>query len=165
MSRSYGKPRRGRVHVDEDELLMDEYGSNINVDIDINADDFNPEDFEVSPEHQVGIATTIDHSEKPGTRKDYRNRLQRMVDWCIEKYPEYAKIATRDVTEEELKDTTKHYYNQKKILFINDLVLNWYWLFFPSCERRMQMVQVRRAHTFMFVNFTMLYCTAHVNRV
>ena len=114
MSRSYGKPRRGRVHVDEDELLMDEYGSNINVDIDINADDFNPEDFEVSPEHQVGIATTIDHSEKPGTRKDYRNRLQQMVDWCIEKYPEYAKIATRDVTEEELKDTTKHYYNQKK---------------------------------------------------
>ena len=84
------------------------------ISIDIDADDFNPEDFEVSPEHQVGIATTIDHSEKPGTRKDYRNRLQRMVDWCIEKYPEYAKIATRDVTEEELNDTTKHYHNQRK---------------------------------------------------
>ena len=114
MSRSYGKPRRGRVHVDEDEVLLEEYGSNLNVDINIDADDFNPEDFEVLPEHQIGIATTIDHSEKPGTRKDYRNRLQRMVDWCIEKYPLYSKIAIRDVTEEELNDTTKHYYNQRK---------------------------------------------------
>ena len=107
----HGQPRRGRVHVDEDEELLEEYGSNINIEID--AADFNPDDFEVSPEHQLGIATTIDHSEKNDTRRDYRNRLQRMVDWCVEKYPNYAKIATRTVTEEELNDATKHYHKQR----------------------------------------------------
>ena len=108
----YGKPRRGRVHVDQDDVLVvEEFGSNVNVDID--GDDVDTEEFEVSAEHQIGIATTIDHSEKAGTRKDYRNRLQRMVDWCIVNYPKYAKTATRTLTVEEQNDTTKHYYNQR----------------------------------------------------
>ena len=164
MSR-YGS--RGQVHVANDEELVEEYGSNINVtNVTIDAADFNPDDFEVSAEHQIGIATTIDHSEKPATRKDYRSRLQRMVDWCVANYPNYASIATRRVTEEELNDTTKHYYNIKEpTLFMINLVIKLCWHSFLSSERRMQMVQVRLVRMFMYVNSTMQYCLERMNRV
>ena len=115
MSR-YGKRRGGRVHPGErEEYERDQFGinptkSDDEADLDVT---LNIEDFDLDREHEVNIATTIDHSEKDATRKDYRNRLQRMVDWCFTKYNKYAAIVTRPVTEEELNDTTKHFHKQR----------------------------------------------------
>ena len=58
-----------------------------------------------------------------------------MVDWCVTKYPQYAKIATRDVTEEELNDTTKHYHNQRRD-FIYDKLSFKFVLAFLSVVRK-----------------------------
>jgi hypothetical protein len=112
-------PRRrtGRVHPGECEAYdREEYHINPTKSDDVDFDDdvFNNDEFEIDQEHKLNIATTIDHSEKPATRKDYRNRLQRMVDWCLLKYDKYYQIVTRPVTEEELNDTTKHFHNQKR---------------------------------------------------
>ena len=82
----FGKRRTGRVHPGErEEYEREEYGINPTKsdDVDLDDDEFNVEAFAIDQEHTINIATTIDHSEKAATRNDYRNRLQRMIDWCF----------------------------------------------------------------------------------
>ena len=68
--------------------------------------------FVMKPEHATEIAVTVNHAEKVATRNDYRNRLQRMVDWCFRLYPEYASTATYKISDDEKIDTTKHFHKQ-----------------------------------------------------
>lgn len=68
--------------------------------------------FDILPEHVSEIALTVDHSEKKATRQDYRNRLQRMVDWCVVTYPDFAAYAICPISEEEKNESTKHFHKQ-----------------------------------------------------
>ena len=68
--------------------------------------------FVIKAEHATEIAITVNHAEKVATRNDYRNRLQRMVDWCFRSYPEYAATATHPISDDEKLDTTKHFHKQ-----------------------------------------------------
>jgi hypothetical protein len=70
--------------------------------------------YELLPEHTEAIAVTEDHEVKDATRKDYRSRLQRMVDWCLEKYPDFYEDAVYPITQQERNDASKHYYDQRE---------------------------------------------------
>jgi hypothetical protein len=96
--------RRGRIHPGQ----RDDSANNTNS----NTTD-NTADYEILPEHKADIAVTVDHAEKPATRNEHRNRLRRMVDWCITKYPKFAAIGIRKISIEELNDVTKHFHKQE----------------------------------------------------
>ena len=96
--------RRGRIHPGQRD------GSTNNTN---NNTTDNTADYEILPEHKADIAVTVDHAEKPATRNEHRNRLRRMVDWCIKKYPKFAAIGIRKISTEELNDVTKHFHKQE----------------------------------------------------
>jgi hypothetical protein len=107
---------RSRAPANDDESAMDD-------DTTI-ATDFNITELELRPEDHANIATTTDHSEKEATRNEYRNRLQRMVDWCVEFYPEHASELIRPISDEELRDPRKHYHKQKLDFVYEKLTAN-----------------------------------------
>ena len=79
-SRSHG----GRIHAGQRQ--RNNNTNNNNETIDDNINDNNIDDIQILPEHTAGIAVTVDHAQKEATRNDYRNRLQRMVNWCFQHY-------------------------------------------------------------------------------
>jgi hypothetical protein len=85
---------------------------------------FNITELELRPEHHANIATTTDHSEKEATRNEYRNRLQRMVDWCRLNYPEHASELISPITEDEFNDPTKHFHKQREDFVYEKLSAN-----------------------------------------
>lgn len=109
MSNLYSRAGSGRIHPGE------------RGDDDDQEDFYDAEPFSLLPEHEAEVTKTLDHSEKPATRKDYRSRLQRMVDWCIKNYPEFAAQAIRPITAEDRDDKSRHYHNQKSD-FVYDLL-------------------------------------------
>jgi hypothetical protein len=50
-----------------------------------------PRLYEICVEHTKEAAKTLAHTEKMNTRKDYRNRLTRMINWCKENYPAFCR--------------------------------------------------------------------------
>ena len=63
--------------------------------------------YDIQPNHIQRIADTRKHAIKENTRKDYRTRLRRMIDWSLKEYPQFADCCIREVTEEEKLDVTK----------------------------------------------------------
>lgn len=93
---NYHRRQLGRIHAGErDNDGVTDTTSNNNNEI--------SQAYEIRPEHIVRIAATADHAVKDATRKDYRNQLCRMIDWCISQYPKF---------ENDTNDATKHFYNQ-----------------------------------------------------
>jgi hypothetical protein len=70
--------------------------------------------YALLPEHTEAIAVTEDHEVKNATRKDYRSRLQRMVDWCLAKYPDFYEDAVLPITQQQRNDASKHFYEQRE---------------------------------------------------
>jgi hypothetical protein len=107
MSSNYHhRQHRGRIHAGER-------------DDDANDAEKEPSSYTILPEHISRIAETVKHAVKDNTRtrRDYRSRLCRMVDWCVVKYPVFAE-GIRSVTEEEKMDPTKMFLNQEKRFYI-----------------------------------------------
>jgi hypothetical protein len=122
-SRSRSRSRQSATNND-DESAMDD-------DTTI-ATEFNITELELRPEHHANIATTTDHSEKEATRNEYRNRLQRMVDWCRLNYPEHAAELIRPITDDELSDPRKHFHKQKEDFVYEKLSVNFVLAFMAS---------------------------------
>jgi hypothetical protein len=78
-------------------------------------DDNNAHAIQIRPEHTAGIAVTVNHAEKEATRKEHRNRLQRMVsNWFHQFYSDDVPNLIRAVTADELSDPAKHFHKQKE---------------------------------------------------
>ena len=105
-SRSHG----GRIHAGQRQ--RNNNTNNNNETIDDNINDNNIDDIQILPEHTAGIAVTVDHAQKEATRNDYRNRLQRMVNWCFQHYKDDVPKFIQEITDEERSDPTKHFHRQ-----------------------------------------------------
>ena len=73
-----------------------------------NADDTTPilgaDSVSIQADHNDAIISTENKSMDDKTRKNYRNRLNEIMDWTEEEYPEYYEIGVRELTEDELVD-------------------------------------------------------------
>ena len=109
MSNNYHRQPRGRIHAGER-------------DDDNNEEEKNESpSYQIQPGHFSRIANTAKHAVKESTRRDYRSRLCRMVDWCVKEYPEFAASHIRPITEEEKNDVTRNYFNQTHDFIYNTL--------------------------------------------
>ena len=103
---------RGRIHSGQRQRNNNNNNNINNATIDANINDGNIIDIQIRPEHTAGIAFTVDHAQKESTRRDHRNRLQRMVSWCFEFYADDVDKFIRPVTADEKNDPTKHFHKQ-----------------------------------------------------
>ena len=110
---NYHRRQLGRIHAGE----RDEDGGN---DTSTNNNEIS-QAYEIRPEHIVRIAATADHAVKDATRKDYRNRLCRMINWCVAQYPQFATTSICQILENDANDTTKHFYNQTHDFMYNKI--------------------------------------------
>jgi hypothetical protein len=109
MSSNYHhRQHRGRIHAGERDDDVDDAKKE-------------PSSYAIQPGHKSRIAETIKHAVKDNTRRDYRSRLCRMVDWCVVEYPEFAAVGIRSVTEEEKMDPTKMFFKQEKDFIYNKI--------------------------------------------
>ena len=109
MSSNYNnRQQRGRIHA----------GERNDDDEDDDNQNNPPEMYDIQPNHIQRIADTRKHAIKENTRKDYRTRLRRMIDWSLKEYPPFAASCIREVTEEEKLDVTKNFFNQTTHDFI-----------------------------------------------
>ena len=63
----------------------------------------------LQPGHQAAIFSTEDKSMNDNCRRDYRNRIRRVIDFLHTEYPEVADVSVRVVRDEERDDPTKYY--------------------------------------------------------
>ena len=67
-------------------------------------------------ENMFAITTTEDKSMTDKSRRDYRNRLKRFIEWCRVNYPMYYNKGTRDLSVEEHADPIQFYHTNKRDL-------------------------------------------------
>jgi len=95
-SRAHG----GRIHIHERDV--DDQAPIIGESLDLG------EDFHES------LQGTLSKQMDDRTRRNYRNRLKRMMEFWGKNHNDYYKDGVRDVTEEELKDPSKYYFKKFK---------------------------------------------------
>ncbi|KAL3800306.1 hypothetical protein HJC23_003602 [Cyclotella cryptica] len=61
-------------------------------------------DIVIKDEHTEGIIETEHQSMEDKTRREYRNRIMRIIDWLRVNYPSYFEEGTRLLSEEEKQD-------------------------------------------------------------
>ena len=77
------------------------------------------------------VHETISRGMNHATRKDYRNRIGRMIVYLKENFAEYYQMGVRDLTAEECGDRTKFYFEKKQDLIYTGLNVQ-YFIFFLS---------------------------------
>ena len=74
------------------------------------------ENLVASTQDQEFVEETNLHGMHLNTKRDYRNRLNRLIEYWKEKEPGYFDIGVRDLNQEELNDTSKFYHKNKQDL-------------------------------------------------
>lgn len=77
-----------------------------------NTDDTTPtiEGPGLRPEHEAAIFSTEDKSMSDGCRRNYRNRIRRMIEWMKDSYPDVFEQSVRVVTNEERDNAASYYW-------------------------------------------------------
>jgi hypothetical protein len=88
--------------------------------------------------HQLSNAVheTMSQGMNHATRKDYRNRIGRMIEYLKENFAEYYQIGVRDVTVEERGDRTRFYFEKKQDLIYRGLNVQYLIFFLSSTDKR-----------------------------
>ena len=108
MTRSSTKKKGGRIHVDVSDRTVD-------VKTKIIGDDIEIEDV-----HTNDIIETEQSAMEDKTRREYRNRIKRIIKWIKRKYPTYYEegIRIRILDDEEKKDIVKfHHTNTHDLVY------------------------------------------------
>ena len=61
--------------------------------------------------YEADLHQTKDLQISTGTRRDYRNRLRRIIKYWEKEYPEYAAVGVRTVSEEDQKNASLYYFD------------------------------------------------------
>lgn len=69
--------------------------------------------IDVLEEHSLSVQQTEDHDRVTKVKRDYRNRLKQMMLFWQQKYPDYYAVGVRALSEEELADKDKFWWNNK----------------------------------------------------
>ena len=99
------------------------------------------ENLVASTQDQEFVEETNLHGMHVNTKRDYRNRLNRLIEYWKEKEPGYFDIGVRDLNQEELNDTSKFYHKNKQDLVYTGLNVQFVLLFlghtkYKSSENR-----------------------------
>ena len=57
----------------------------------------------------------------PETRRNYRNRIARFINYLKENQPDYYELGVRAVTDAERGDRSKYYFDKKEDLIYRSL--------------------------------------------
>ena len=67
-----------------------------------------------SADHTSSVHETMRRDKKDHTRKDHRRRLCRLAEYWEANNPEHGEVGVVDVSDEERKDPSLHFYNYYK---------------------------------------------------
>jgi hypothetical protein len=81
------------------------------------------------------IHATMSKAMAPETRKNYRNRISRFIDYLKEHQPEYYKRGVRTVTDEMRGDRSKYYFDKKEDLIYSGLNVNFLMYYLASTDK------------------------------
>ena len=70
------------------------------------------DDVDIGEDYNVIVQETLDKEISPKTRKDYRNRLKRIIDYWKIECPAYYEKGVRKVPQDELIDVSKYHYGK-----------------------------------------------------
>lgn len=86
---------------------------------------------------QDSLHATISQGMNDGTRKNYRNRLQKLIEFLEENYKAYCSNGgVRTLTQEEISDRTKFYFGKKKDLVYFGFNVQLLLYFYAATDRR-----------------------------
>ena len=67
------------------------------------------------------VHDTISQGMNDGTRRNYRNRLAKIIEYLKKQVPLYHAIGVRTLTDDEISDRTKYYFGKKHDLIYTGL--------------------------------------------
>lgn len=79
---------------------------------------------------------TISKGMNDGTRRNYRNRIARIMKYLEENFPEYYQIGVRTLTQEERADKTKYHFNHEKDLIYTGFNVQFLMYFLSATDKR-----------------------------
>ena len=85
------------------------------------------------------VHDTIAQGMNHGTRRNYRNRIARIIKHYKENFPEYYRIGVRELTTEEMADRTKYHFDKKEDLIYTGLNVQFLIYFLSSTETNAMM--------------------------
>ena len=104
MTRSSTKKKGGRIHVSD--RTVDDKTKIIG------------DDIEIEDVHTNDIIETEQSAMEDKTRREYRNRIKRIIKWIKRKYPSYYEEGIRILDDEEKKDIVKfHHTNTHDLVY------------------------------------------------
>lgn len=125
-SRSRGRNRSaGRVHINERDYddTIPIVGGNIEVeDVDGTLSD--------------AIHATISMGMSEGTRRNYRNRIAKIIAHWKDKFPTYYDVGVCSVTEEHRNDRTKYFFNKTEDIVYEGMNVKYVIGFLASTDKR-----------------------------
>jgi len=72
------------------------------------------ETLDLGEDFHESLQGTLSKQMDDRTRRNYRNRLKRMMEFWEKNHPEYYQAGVRDVTEQEMNDPSKYYFKKFK---------------------------------------------------
>ena len=81
------------------------------------------------------IHSTMSKAMAPETRKNYRNRIGRFIEYLKEHQPAYYQLGVREVTDEMRADRSKYYFDKKEDLIYSGLNVNFLMYYLASTDK------------------------------
>lgn len=72
------------------------------------------EALDVGPGYEAAVYETVSKTLEDGTRKNYRSRLVRIAHFWKTEHPEYYEVGVIEVSDADLRDPTKFFFNHYK---------------------------------------------------
>ena len=82
------------------------------------------ENVAMSNDYNKAIFETEAFKKKVKTLRDHRNRIKHIHEFLAEKHHDYYALGTRELTEEELQDPSKHWWKNKRDLIYKGFNVN-----------------------------------------
>jgi hypothetical protein len=95
------------------------------------------EEVNLHPEHRDGIHETENHKRKVETMQGYRRRIERICEFFIGHYPEYAVSGVRLLTDDDkIEGPNQHHYNNTYDLVYQGINLNLVKAFLSEAKKK-----------------------------
>jgi len=79
---------------------------------------------------------TISQGMSQATRRNYRCRISKIIQHFKDHFPEYYQIGVRQLTQEEISDRTKYFFNKTEDLIYTGLNVQFLMYFLSSTDKR-----------------------------
>ena len=90
----------------------------------------------IGEQFHEAVQETIALGMNPKTRKDYRNRISRIIKYFKEFLPDYYRIGVRQLPDEEIAETTRYMFGEKEDLIYTGINAQFIVVFLSSTDKR-----------------------------